>query len=57
MKSTNTFWNWFQDHHHIIKNIVNETAKNQKHISFWIDNYYKGLDYVLVFPKKENSKV
>jgi hypothetical protein len=60
MKKINTFWNWFQDNHHTIKNIVNETPKNQKHITFWINknlNYYcRELDFIIVFPKNLTSK-
>ncbi|SHM54622.1 hypothetical protein [Flavobacterium xanthum] len=60
MKSINTFWNWFQDNHHTIKNIINETPKNQKHIAFWINKnlsyYCKEIDFLIVFPKNGNSK-
>ena len=60
MKKINTFWNWFQDNHHTLKNIVNETPKNQKYIAFWINKnlsyYCKEIDFMIVFPKKENSK-
>ncbi|MBP2284801.1 hypothetical protein H4V97_003119 [Flavobacterium sp. CG_23.5] len=60
MKKINTFWNWFQDNHHAIKNIVNETPKNQKHIAFWINknlNYYcREIDFIIVFPKNLTSK-
>ena len=60
MKSINTFWNWFQDNNQTIKNLINETPKNQKHISFWINKnlsyYCKEIDFMIVFPKKENSK-
>ncbi|MFV8465802.1 hypothetical protein [Flavobacterium sp. LB1P62] len=60
MKSINTFWNWFQDNNQTIKNLINETPKNQKHISFWISknlNYYcKEIDFMIVFPKNDNAK-
>ncbi|OAB30620.1 hypothetical protein SAMN05444395_11126 [Flavobacterium fryxellicola] len=60
MKKINTFWNWFQDNNQTIKNLINETPKNQKHIAFWINknlNYYcREIDFIIVFPKKENSK-
>ena len=60
MKKINTFWNWFQDNNQTIKNLINETPKNQKHISFWINknlNYYcKEIDFMIVFPKNGNTK-
>jgi hypothetical protein len=60
MKKINTFWNWFQDNHHTIKTIVNQTPENQKHITFWINknlNYYcRELDFIIVFPKNLTSK-
>jgi hypothetical protein len=61
MKKINTFWNWFQDNNQRIKNIVNETPENQKHITFWINknlNYYcRELDFIIVFPKNIASRV
>jgi hypothetical protein len=60
MKKINTFWNWFQDNNQTIRNLINETPKNQKHISFWINknlNYYcKEIDFMIVFPKNDNTK-
>ena len=60
MKSINTFWNWFQDNNQTIKNLSNETTKSQKNICFWLNKhlgyYCKGLDFIIVFPKKENEK-
>jgi hypothetical protein len=60
MKSINTFWNWFQDNNQAIKNLINETPKNQKNISFWINknlNYYcKEIDFIIIFPKKNTDK-
>lgn len=60
MKYINTFWNWFQDNNQTIKNLPNETRKNQKHISFWLNkhlNYYcKGIDFIIAFPKKAHQK-
>jgi hypothetical protein len=60
MKKINTFWNWFQDNNQTIKNLNHETPKNQKHISFWINKnlgyYCKEIDFMIVFPKKENDK-
>ncbi|TRW99013.1 hypothetical protein [Flavobacterium gawalongense] len=60
MKKINTFWNWFQDNNQTIKNLINETPKNQKHISFWINKnlsyYCKEIDFMIVFPKKGNTK-
>jgi hypothetical protein len=60
MKKINTFWNWFQDNHHTIKTIVNETPETQKYIIFWLGKnlsyYCREIDFIIVFPKKENSK-
>ena len=60
MKKINTFWNWFQDNNQTIKNLINETPKNQKHISFWIDKhlgyYCKELDFIIMFPKNNTGK-
>ncbi|WP_016989899.1 hypothetical protein [Flavobacterium sp. ACAM 123] len=60
MKKINTFWNWFQDNHHTLKNIINETPENQKYITFWITknlNYYcREIDFMIVFPKDITSK-
>ena len=60
MKKINTFWNWFQDNNQTIKNLINETSKNQKHISFWINKnlgyYCKEIDFMIVFPKIGNTK-
>jgi hypothetical protein len=60
MRKINTFWNWFQDNNQTIKNILHETPKNQKHISFWINKnlsyYCKEIDFMIVFPKIGNAK-
>jgi hypothetical protein len=60
MKSINTFWNWFQDNNKTIQNLINETPKNQKHLSFWINKnlkyYCKEIDFMIIFPKKNNTK-
>lgn len=60
MKKINTFWNWFQDNNQTIKNLINETPKNQKHISFWINKnlsyYCKEIDFMIVFPKNGAGK-
>ena len=60
MRKINTFWNWFQDNNQTIKNLINETPKNQKHISFWINKnlgyYCKEIDFMIVFPKIGNTK-
>ena len=60
MRKINIFWNWFQDNNKTIQNIANETPKNQKHISFWIDKhlkfYCKELDFILVFSKIKTTK-
>jgi hypothetical protein len=60
MKKINTFWNWFQDNNQTIKKLINETPENQKHILFWLGKnlsyYCREIDFIIVFPKKENSK-
>jgi hypothetical protein len=60
MKKINTFWNWFQDNNQSIKNLIHETPKNQKHISFWINKnlsyYCKEMGFVLVLPKNPSEK-
>ncbi|RTZ03587.1 hypothetical protein EKL98_11375 [Flavobacterium bomense] len=60
MRKINTFWNWFQDNNQTIKNLINETPKNQKHISFWINKnlsyYCKEIDFMIVFPKNGNTR-
>ena len=60
MKSINTFWNWFQDNNQNIKNVFNETPKNQKHIFFWLNKhlhyYCKEIDFIIAFPKKPTDK-
>lgn len=59
MKKISTFWNWFQDNNQTIKNIINETHLNQKHISFWLSKnlsyYCKEIDYLIVFPIDNNN--
>lgn len=61
MRAINTFWNWFQDNNQTIKNLINETPKNQKHIAFWLNkqlNYYsRNIDFMIIFPKNEFDKV
>ena len=60
MKKINTFWNWFQDNNQRIKNSCNESPEQQKEILFWLGKnlsyYCRELDFIIVFPKKENSK-
>jgi hypothetical protein len=60
MKKINTFWNWFQDNNQRIKNSCNESPENQKEILFWLGKnlsyYCREIDFIIVFPKKENSK-
>jgi hypothetical protein len=59
MRAINTFWNWFQDNNKTIQNLINETPKNQKNISFWISKklsyYCKEIDFILVFPNNNNK--
>ncbi|MGO4818427.1 hypothetical protein [Flavobacterium sp. W22_SRS_FP1] len=61
MKKINTFWNWFQDNNQTIKNLINETPLNQKHISFWLSKnlgyYCKEIDFMIVYPKVCNGKI
>lgn len=61
MRKINTFWNWFQDNNQTIKNLINETPKNQKHISFWINKnlsyYCKEIDFMIVYQKACNGKI
>lgn len=60
MKKINTFWNWFQDNNQRIKNSCNESPEKQKEILFWLGKnlsyYCREIDFIIVFPKKENSK-
>lgn len=60
MRKINIFWNWFQDNNQTIKNLKNETPINQKQICYWLAKqlgyYSKDLDFMIVFPKKENQK-
>ena len=60
MRKINIFWNWFQDNNQTIKNLIHETHINQNQIIYWLNkqlNYYsKGLDFIIIFPKKENQK-
>jgi hypothetical protein len=60
MKKINTFWNWFQDNNQTIKNILNETPKNQKHLFFWLNKhlhyYCKEIDFIIAFAKKPTDK-
>lgn len=60
MRKINTFWNWFQDNNQTIKNLINETPKNQKHISFWMNKnlgyYCKEIDFMIVFPINRSTK-
>lgn len=54
------FWTWFLDHKLKLKTLRTLTLKDQKHYTFWLDwhlhFYAPGLDYVLIFPKRENDK-
>lgn len=60
MKTINTFWNWFQDNQHTIKNLINEPPETQKNISYWIHKnlgyYCKEIDFMIVFPKNQKKK-
>jgi hypothetical protein len=60
MRKINIFWNWFQDNNQTIKNLIIEIPKNQQNISYWLNKqlgyYCKELDFIIVFPIKENQK-
>ncbi|WP_100612947.1 hypothetical protein [Confluentibacter lentus] len=60
MRKINTFWNWFQDNNQTIKRLINETPIKQKQICYLLNKrlgyYCKALDFMIVFPKKENQK-
>ena len=60
MRKINIFWNWFQDNNQTIKNLIHETHINQNQISYWLNKqlgyYCNDLDFMIVFPKKENQK-
>ena len=60
MKKIHTFWNWFQDNNQTIKKLIHETPQNQQYIIFWINKnlsyYCREIDFIIVYPKKENSK-
>lgn len=60
MRKINIFWNWFQDNNQTIKNLIQETPINQQNITYWLNKqlgyYSKELDFIIVFPKRENQK-
>lgn len=60
MRKINIFWNWFQDNNQTIKNLINEEPKSQQNIYYWLNKqlgyYSKELDFIIVFPKKDNQK-
>lgn len=60
MRKINTFWNWFQDNNQTIKKLISETPIKQKQICYLLNKrlgyYCKELDFMIVFPKKENQK-
>jgi hypothetical protein len=60
MRKINTFWNWFQDNHHTIKNLKNETIEKQEHILFWINKhlgyYCIEIDFIIVLPNTAKDK-
>ena len=59
MKKINNFWTWFQDNQLAIKNILNESLKNQESILYWIKQnlsyYCNDIDFILVFPNNNNN--
>lgn len=60
MRKINSFWNWFQDNNQTIKNVFNETPKNQQQIFFWLNKhlhyYCNEIDFIIVFPKMPIGK-
>jgi hypothetical protein len=56
MKKITTFWSWFLDNRHTIKNLIHETPENQEKISYWIHKnlsyYCSEIDFIIVFPKR-----
>lgn len=61
MKATTHFWKWFLEHKNKLKNLMSLNHKEQKHYMFWLDwhlqFYFPGLDYILIYPKKQKQKV
>ncbi len=61
MKAIQHFWTWFIDNHKQLQNIRTLTPKKQKHYTFWLNwhlhFYAPGLDYIMVFPKRETEAV
>lgn len=60
-KEAEHFWTWFTDHKTKLKNLRELKPKDQKHYVFWLDwhlrFYAPGLEYILIFPKKEKKKI
>lgn len=61
MSTNHYFWAWFYDNQKNLFNWSNLSKKLQSHYLFWLEwhlnNYSKGVSYVLVFPKKKNKKM
>lgn len=59
-KAVDYFWTWFIDNHMKLKTLRTLKPKDQKHYTFWLDwhlhFYAKGIDYLLVFPKRSKDK-
>jgi hypothetical protein len=60
MKKIITFWSWFHDNRHTIKNWIHQTPKNQENICYWIyknlSYYCSEIDFMIVFPKNEEKQ-
>ena len=60
MKKITTFWSWFSDNRHTIKNWIHETPQNQEKICYWIHKnlsyYCSEIDFIIVFPKKPSKQ-
>lgn len=60
-KAVDYFWTWFVDNHKQLQNLRTLKTKDQKHYVFWLNwhlhFYTPGIDFLLVFPNRENDKI
>lgn len=60
-KAADHFWAWFLEHKNKLKDLRSLSPKEQKHYTFWLDwhlqFYFRGLEYILIFPKAKNKKM
>ena len=60
-KAVEYFWTWFNDNHKQLQSIRTLSPKEQKHYIFWLNwhlhFYAPGLDFILIFPKREQDKI